>query len=389
MFSLSNLNDIFMGFEILNVFVLLIWCLIMDKLDNLDFIFSIDKSGMSNFLEAAPQHYEKAIEIGEGVSLKKLNEKIEKVVFLGMGGSSIGGSLLKDWGWNRVNVPIEVCRDSVIPKHVDSHSLVFAVSYSGDTHETLSAFLQALDKGCFLIGLSSGGLLKEYCQKRNLLHVSVPTGLQPRLALPYLFTPPAIILEKIGVLNGIKKEIEDAVKTLKNVREKVKASTATTQNESKKIALKVYGTLPIVYGFRGYGTVAYRLKTQLNENSKTFCKFDVLPELNHNEVEGWEGIRPSIANLLSVILLRDYEEPEEAKIKFEILKDILKSKINNIQELYGEGNTILARMLSAIYIGDYLSFYLAILNRIDPTPVDNIDFVKNYLARFPVVKQDF
>ncbi|RLI04519.1 bifunctional phosphoglucose/phosphomannose isomerase [Candidatus Bathyarchaeota archaeon] len=353
-----------------------------ETLDNLSFIESIDKSKMAESLEKTPEHYEKALQIAEELELEDLkNRKILKVAFLGMGGSSIGGSIFKDWSYEKISVPVEICRDSIIPKHLDKHTLVFAVSYSGNTKETLDAFLQALERKCLIVGVSSGGLLGEYCKKHNVLHVQVPTGFQPRLALPYLFTVPCVILEKVGVVEGFKKEISDAIMVLKELREEIKTSVSSISNETKKLALNLKGKIPIIYGFREYGNVAYRLKTQLNENSKTFCKFDVLPELNHNEIVGWEEIQPSVAKLLSVILLRDKEEPEDIRIRFEVLKEILTQKTVDIREIYGRGREKLAKMLSIIYIGDYLSFYLAILNRVDPTPVKTISFLKKELEK--------
>lgn len=352
------------------------------SIDNQKFLDSIDRSRMASVLESTPKHYLDALKLAEKVEDKTLIErKILKVAFLGMGGSSIGGSLLRDWSYEVTSLPMEICRDSIIPMHLDKNTLVFAISYSGNTKETLDAFMKALKKGCLIVGVSSGGLLEEYCEKNDVLHVKIPAGFQPRLALPYLFTIPAIILEKIGIIKGISKEILDATKTLEKVKDEIKASIPTSKNKAKNLALKIMDTMPVIYGFREYASVAYRIKTQLNENSKMFCKFDILPELNHNEVVGWENIKPSLAKLLSVILLRSPNEPLEIKVRFEVLKEILSKKTDNIHEIYGKGETKLAKMLSTIYFGDYLSYYLAILSKIDPTPVKTISFLKEELEK--------
>jgi len=351
-------------------------------LDNPNFYPSIDKSGMVKVLESTPELFVEALKISEKIDVEDLREKeIFKVAFLGMGGSSIGGSLLKDWGYENIPIPIEICRDSVIPQHLDEHTLAFAVSYSGNTKETLDAFMKALEKKCLLVGVSSGGLLREYCLRYGIPYVNVPQGFQPRAALPYLFTPPAIILEKLGIIKKIGVEVADTITTLKNVREKIKASIPLNQNKAKNLALNIKDSFPVIYGFREYSSVAYRIKTQLNENSKIFCKFDVLPELNHNEVVGWENLPPDKANLFSVILLRDMEEPPEIKVRFEILKEILSQKTTKIFEVYGEGETKLAKMFSTLYLGDYLSFYLALLNQVDPTPIKTINHLKKELEK--------
>jgi len=356
--------------------------MVEENLDNQKFLASIDKSNMASALESTPKHFTDALKLAEKVEVERFSEKrILKVAFLGMGGSSIGGSLIKDWGYNSIPIPIEICRDSIVPIHLDRETLVFAVSYSGNTKETLDAFMEALKKECLIVGVSSGGMLKEYCEKNGVLHVKVPEGFQPRLALPYLFTVPAIILEKVGVVEGISKEIFDVVKVLGEVRDEVKVSVPTEKNPAKKLALKIKDTLPVIYGFREYSSVAYRIKTQLNENSKMFCKFDVLPELNHNEIVGWENLQPNLAKILSVILLRSQDEPPEIKVRIETLKKILSQTTSNIHEIYSRGEKKLSKMFSTLYLGDYLSYYLAILNKVDPTPVKTINLLKEELKK--------
>lgn len=353
-----------------------------EDLDNLELISAIDSFKMANALESAPKHYEDAFKLAENFDVEWLkNKEFLNIVFLGMGGSSIGGSLLRDWCYEDMALPIDVCRDSIIPGYLNSKTLVFAVSYSGNTKETLDSFSLALKKGCTIISLSSGGLLEEYCLRFNVKHIKVPSGFQPRLALPYLFIPPALILEKLGLIKGFKSEFMEALNTLRGLSEDLKPSTSTNRNEAKILALNLKGKLPVIYGFRWFNSVAYRWKTQLNENSKVFCKYDVLPELNHNEVVGWENINPSLLNLLSIILLRDKDEPLEIKVRIEILKEILVEKTEKIFEVYGKGEKKLSKMLSAIYIGDYVSFYLAILNRINPTPVKTISILKRELEK--------
>ncbi len=191
----------------------------------------------------------------------------------------------------------------------------------------------------------------------------------------------AKILEKIGVIEGISKEILDTVKTLDKVKDEIKASIPTNQNKAKKLALEIKDTIPVIYGFREYTGVAYRIKTQLNENSKMFCKFDVLPELNHNEIVGWENLQPNLAKILSVILLRSQDEPPEIKVRIETLKKILSQTTSNIHEIYSRGEKKLSKMFSTLYLGDYLSYYLAILNKVDPTPVKTINLLKEELKK--------
>ncbi|MGP3667863.1 MAG: bifunctional phosphoglucose/phosphomannose isomerase [Candidatus Bathyarchaeota archaeon] len=353
-----------------------------DDLDNIELISTIDSFRMADALKSTPNYYEDAFRLAENFDVEWLkNKDFLNVVFLGMGGSSIGGSLLKDWCYEEATLSMEVCRDSIIPGYLGSKSLVFAISYSGNTQETLNSFSLASKKGCTIIGLSSGGLLEEYCLRFNVKHIKVPSGFQPRLALPYLFIPPALILEKLGLVKGFRSEFMEALNVLRSLYEDLKPSTPLHHNEAKILALNLKDKLPVIYGFRWLSSVAYRWKTQINENSKVFCKHDILPELNHNEVVGWENIKPPLLNFLSVILLRDNDEPLEIKVRIEILKEILKEKTEKVFEVYGKGKSKLSKMLSTTYIGDYVSFYLAVINKINPTPVKTIDKLKKTLEK--------
>jgi glucose/mannose-6-phosphate isomerase len=361
----------------------------MSELDDPQFLSSIDRSNMLKVLLSFPENCERALEIGMEFGFTLPRKRLNKILFLGMGGSAIGGSLIKDWAYSKSLVPIEVCRDYVVPAYVDNRTLVFAVSYSGDTEETLSAFSQALDKGCFGFGLSSGGFLEKLCAKRGIPWIKVPEGFQPRAALPYLFIPPLIILEKLGVIEGVKNDVRKAVEVLIQVRENIKASTPIERNLAKKLASQIFGTFPLIIGFREFSNVAYRFKDQLNENSKILSKFEVLPELNHNEVVGWEGISPELAKLISVIFIRDADEPLEIKTRIEVTKKIMNRKTNCIYEVRALGGTKLAKMLSTIYVCDFISFYLAILNRKDPTPVRVIVEMKDELEKIMKFHEKF
>ncbi|WP_309493643.1 bifunctional phosphoglucose/phosphomannose isomerase [Candidatus Hecatella orcuttiae] len=350
----------------------------MEELDDPEAVASVDRGGMSRFLEENPAHYKQALEIGEQAELGSLEKAdgFEKILFLGMGGSSIGGSLIKDWAYDRLPVPVEVWRDSTLPRYADEKTLIVAISYSGNTLETLTSFSEAVKRGCPTLALSSGGFLREQCRESGLPHVKVPKGLQPRQALPYLMVPPAVVLERLRLLDGVKAEVAEAVKVMEAMAGSLKVSTPTEKNPAKALAVELKGTLPTVYGFREYASVAYRVKTQLNENSKMLSRFELFPEANHNEVQGWERLSPQLASMLSVLLLRDREEPPDMRARIEAAKSLFTRKIPRVHELYGEGSSRMAKMLSLIYLGDYLSLYLAVLNQVDPTPVESITALK-------------
>ncbi|RLI25617.1 MAG: bifunctional phosphoglucose/phosphomannose isomerase [Candidatus Hecatellales archaeon] len=340
---------------------------------------AIDKHGMGLVLEEFPSHCREALKLGLEVNLEALRRRLNRVsslVFLGMGGSAVGGSLLRDWAYEGQRLPIEVCRDSRVPGYLGGETLTVAVSYSGNTYETLKALEEALAKGSPAFTVSSGGKLAEESLRRGLVHVRVPGGFQPRAALPYLMIPVGVILERLGILEGFQAEVEEALSLLEEARRKFSFKTPLEDNPAKRLALTLHGGLPAIYGFREYSTVAYRFKTQLNENSKIFCKWEVFPELNHNEVVGWEKLQPFLLGKIRLIIFRDEREPEDLRAMIEAFKEVTSGRGLQITEVYAEGRGKLSRMLYLVYLSDYVSFYLALLNGVDPTPIASISSLK-------------
>jgi len=358
-------------------------------LDNFDRIKAIDKGGMCGIQEGLPENCEDAIKRAEDLKIPKrvkVTEKLsisygrpKKIIVVGMGGSAIGGNILKDWLRETLPIPIDVCRDYHLPAHADEGTLVLASSYSGNTEETISAFLEAVERRCMIIAISSNGILQEFSQRIGLPFIKLPGGYPPRSAVPYLFLPLAISLKKLGVLKGVDEEIREAIAVLRQVREEVKTATITTKNLAKRIALDVEGSIPVIYGFGFYEGIALRIKTQFNENSKTPSISLCFPELNHNETVGWTG-REDLTKNFTVLLIRDRDEPPEIRTRIDVTRKLVfDGKARKVIEIHSMGKGKLAKMLSIMYVGDFASVYLAILYGIDPTPVKIIDELKKKL----------
>lgn len=347
-------------------------------LDNLAEIRSIDKGDMLSFCVHASLHYEKASRLAN--QLKIGYSQPNAVIVAGMGGSAIGGELLKDWARPRVGVPIDVCRDYHIPAYANQKTLMIVISYSGETEETLSAFLEAYKRKCMVICISSGGTLQKFAQELSVPHLSVPTGMAPRATLPYLFIPLPTILQKIGLVSDVDVEVADTVRILMQVSSENLPERPTGNNLSKTLALKMSGTIPVVYGFGFYRAVAQRMKTQFNENSKNPAKWEFFPELNHNEIVGWEAASEFAKNF-SVILVRDGEEPKEIRERIDFTKETLSQIGIRPSEVWSRGKNSLAKMSSVICVGDFASVYLAVLRGVDPTPVKTIDRLKERLKQ--------
>lgn len=347
-------------------------------LDSLQKIERIDRSNMLSFCVEASEHYGKAAELAKSAIVGF--KKPRSIVIAGMGGSAIGGELLKDWAYNRIDVPIEICREYSLPAYADGDTLVFVSSYSGETEETLSALLDALRRKCMIVCISSGGKLVEFAQKLSLEHVRVPSGMAPRATLPYMFMPIPIILQKIGLTSSVEGEVSEAIKVLRQISAENLPEVKTDDNFSKTLASSIDGTVPAVYGFGIYRAVAQRFKTQFNENSKNPAKWEYFPELDHNEIVGWEAAG-KFAKWFSVIFIRDIEEPVEIHQRIETTKDIMSRTKLRLLEVYSRGTSSLAKMASVICTGDFVSVYLAVLRGIDPTPVNTITLLKEKLKQ--------
>lgn len=346
-------------------------------LDDLKAISNIDRSNMLSFCVETAKHYENAFKMAKTVTVNY--SKPNAIIVAGMGGSAIGGELLKDWTHNTLKIPVEVCKDYALPAYADEKTLNLIVSYSGDTEETLSIFLEALKKKCMIFCISSGGALREFAEKMNVTHLHVPYGIPPRAALPYLFIPLLVFMDKLGLASNVKTEISRAIEIMRQVCEENAPEKPLRENFSKMLASNISGTIPVVYGFGIYRSVAQRFKQQFNENSKVPSKWDVFPELNHNEVVGWERAK-SLSKCFSAIILRDSGEPEEIRCRIEATKELMLEKIAGIYEVWSRGEGRLAKMLSTTLIGDFTSVYLALLRGIDPTPVETINMLKRRIA---------
>jgi glucose/mannose-6-phosphate isomerase len=354
------------------------WMAEAPVLDDLDKVRKIDKSNMLTLCAEASKHYSKAAKLAYKISFDHL-PKPKTVIVAGAGGSAIGGELLKDWARDKINVPIEICREYSLPAYAKDKTLVFIVSYSGETEEALGVLLDAVRRNCMIICISSGGQLLQFSEKLKLPHLRVPSGMPPRAALPYLFAPIPLVLERLGLISNVSVELSEVVRILEKAKDENSPKASLSDNFSKKLASNLVGTVPIVYGFGIYRAVAQRFKQQFNENSKVPSKWEFFPELNHNEIVGWASSK--LAENFSVVFIRDEDEPPEIRWRIEVTKELISEKVKRIFEIWSVGKSRLARMLFSVYIGDLVSVYLAIIQGVDPTPVEAITLLKERIKR--------
>lgn len=321
---------------------------------------TIDASNMLATLEQFGEQCRTALSLPKGMLVKKPTSNI---VVLGMGGSAISGDVLKSY-LDHTGVPVTVSRSYSLPPGVDKDTLVFSLSYSGNTEETLSATKQALQKTDKVIAITTGGKLKDLVKKSIL----VPGGMMPRCAMGYLFFPMLGVAQNSGIAEVTNEELSETLTALSQIE--------AAKDRGRELARQhIKDKTPLIYTSELFRPVAMRWKTQVNENAKTPAFFNTFPEMNHNEIEGFLRTRPQE---YCAILIRDRKEHPEVRKRMDVTRDMLEERLE-VQEVFTKGESLLCRMLSTIYLGDMMSYHLALYKRIDPTPIEMIDRLKKAL----------
>ena len=306
--------------------------------------------------------------------------EVDKVVILGMGGSAIGGDLLRTLVQGECPVPIAVNRDYDVPAFVDRRTLAIASSYSGDTEETLFAFEEALKRGAKLLALTTGGKLAERAREAGVPLLAFSYRSQPRAALGHSLILLIGTLQKLGLIADKSADLEEAVAVMEGLQARIREAVPLARNPAKQLAQKLYGHLPVVYGAGHLSEVAHRWKTQFNENSKAWGFYEVLPELNHNAVVGYEFPDDLAGKVIVVMLTSSLDHPRN-RVRFQVTQEILARRGVRYEVVEALGESPLAQMLSTIHLGDYVSYYLAMLYGVNPTSIETIVYLKERLAQ--------
>jgi glucose/mannose-6-phosphate isomerase len=344
-------------------------------------MFDYDRSNFTAYLKDFPEQISKSLGVVKDFSFKIDVSNIRNIVLAGMGGSAISGDLLLAYIHDELSISTFVNREYSIPKFVNEHTLFVASTYSGNTEETIAATQEAIKRSALVIGISSGGAMEQLSLKEGIPYIKIPGNLPPRQALGYLFFPLLALFEKLRFISSKRKEIAETQELLHELVERYNPETSFGHNLANHIAQSIYHAIPIVYtGVPYLYPVPIRWRNQFNENSKSMAFSNVFPELNHNEIMGWEGLA-EVNKHFRVILLRDPDETPRIKYRISITKDILKQKKILFGEIFAEGNSRLARLFSLIYLGDWASYYWAMLNEKDPLMIETIDLLKEKLSK--------
>lgn len=336
-----------------------------------------DSENMWDLLTGFPDQWKEAIDITESLSLSVEADRIKNICFVGMGGSAIGADLIRAYSYNSCPHPVQVIRHYDIPHWVNEDTLCIICSFSGNTEETLSAALQAQEQSAQLVAVTSGGDLIVRATQNDFDYIKIPGGLPPRAALGYSFVPLFRIFKQLGYLDETSEALTETAHYLKQ-RGRIFANT--DDNEALTLAEDLVDTLPVIYSDSTImEPVNLRWRGQFEENAKTLAYGNTLPEMNHNEIVGWDQII-HLTGRLSVVMLLDRDDHPKVRQRMHIVEELIEDQVSSINVLSTRGESRLTRMFSLIQLADWTSFYLAMLNGVDPTPIAKIDLLKRKLS---------
>ncbi|MBK7958837.1 MAG: bifunctional phosphoglucose/phosphomannose isomerase [Bacteroidetes bacterium] len=313
-----------------------------------------------------------AIDIGQNAKITK-KSGIKNVIISGLGGSGIGGLLVFDWLRDELKLPFMVNKSYHLPNYANKNTLVLISSYSGNTEETVSVLNEAIQKGCIIFVITTGGKCKAIAEQNNLEHIIIPGGKSPRACIGYSIVQLLFILQYQKLIS--KKylaKLKASIKLLNKEESKI-------QKEAKSIAERIYNKMPIVYSTDSYEATAIRWRQQINENGKQLCWHHAIPEMNHNEIVGWR----EHDNHLAVLFLHNEEEHIRNEHRMAINKKTISKYTETIIDVYSKGKSIIERSIYLIHLGDWISCFLADLRNVDPIEVHVIDELKKELSLMP------
>jgi glucose/mannose-6-phosphate isomerase len=316
-----------------------------------------------------------ALKIGQSLDLERPGSDIRNIVIAGMGGSGIGANLVESLTFGRIPIPITVCKSYNIPQFVSPHTLFIGCSYSGNTEETVAALHKALLKRAQVLGIASGGKLLDICKEYNLYYIQLPAGSEsPRAMLAYNLIALLYVLYHTNLIGAaFMKETENAIEFLDRGEKGI-------QNEAELIARKLKGKLPVIYCDNRLFAMALRFQQQLNENAKQMAHVNTFPEMNHNELAGWQ-FPESLMPMLQPIYMYSDHDHERVEKRMEICREVFEKKSNPIIDIIGEGASLLEQYFYLIHLTDWVSYYLAKENGVEPDQNESVVYLKSELNK--------
>jgi len=359
-------------------------------LDNEKMILESIPEKMIKVLYDFPRQFKAAENIIRKEKLS-FDMKFKNALILGVGSSTnTAYRLIDSIEINRSNIPVVLCSKTTIPSWVDKYSLVVAISHSGNSIEVIKAVDKALNSGIKVIAVTTGGKLKDKATyNKNIKLIEYEVDIISRMAVGYIYVFMVNILNRAGAVDicSDKKDcllgidwdkVENAIFEFSK---ELSPDIKTYKNIAKKTAINLFGNIPVIYGSnRLTETVSFRLKSQICLNSNNFAHFNTLPQLDHDEIAVWE-MKSELRNKFFVIFITDKDSKRDTIRRVEILKGILIEKGINFEEIILEGSNDAVKVFSGIFLADWISVYLAVLNKVDPTSSKLLDLMKTRFER--------
>jgi len=348
------------------------------SLDRYSTYEGLDPQGMGMHLSGFPAQCRRAWRQASQFRLPAEFHRVNRVVVLGMGGSAIGADLVGGLV-SLARASLTVSRGYSLPSSIDRQTLVVASSYSGTTEETLSGFAEALKLDCPKLAITTGGDIAKMAEQSSVPVFRIDYEAPPRAALAWSLVPLLAFLHRIGLVADKDARLDTVARLLDGLAARCGTETVTAANSAKLLARRLQDRLIVVYGAGFLTAVAQRWKTQVNENSKGWAFYEVFSELNHNAIEGYRH-PGEIKGNVSVVMLWSPFLGKRLEQRYRVTADILRRSGVKHEMVEGQGNDRLSQMMSLVYLGDWASYYLAMLNGVDPSPVDRIAYLKKRLS---------
>lgn len=326
---------------------------------------------MDKLIARFPEQLSEALKIGADFSPKDTSITLKNVVISGLGGSGIGGTIVRNYALPKACIPITVNKTYTLPEFVDHDTLLICCSYSGNTEETISVFHEGVLRGAKILVISSGGQLIHLAHQHQIDYIKIPDGMPPRSCLGYSLVQLLYALYSFKIINSdFEQEINAAIDIISQGQNNI-------IELAKNIAEQIFNKTPIIYTESSIEGIAIRWRQQLNENSKILCWHHVIPEMNHNELVGWDAPEMDKA----VIFLRHSYEYPRSSYRIDIFKQIIADKSETIIDIQAKGSSYLEECIYLIHLGDWVSWKLSLLRNVDANEVKLIDYIKEQLAK--------
>lgn len=331
--------------------------------------FDVLMAKMEEMIRAFPGQLRFALEPVSG--LAPLRKPVNHIAVIGMGGSAFGAEVVKNLIASSCPVPFTIFRDYQLPAWVGPETLIIASSYSGDTEETLIALQSVLSRQPMVLCITSGGKLTELAQSEGFGLLPVPGGLPPRKAAGYSIARQLQALQHYGLCADLRSEVQEAISLLE---------AFSDHDLVNDIAAQIHGRLPIVYASAQAGSVALRWRQEIEENAKHLASHAEVPEMNHNELVGWQFPVPVLSNCTAIFLETSHDH-ERVAVRMKLNREMVQPHAGAVVNVNAKGHSFAAQLLWLLHLGDWVSLRLATLNEVDPLPVEAITYLKEELGK--------